>query len=256
MADEIRNFIPTSENLILACLFSGIYDVNRQTTLPDDNYELVQEWAESISALKLQGVIFHNKFSEETCKKFETENIKFVKVDFNPQFNTNIFRYFVYNAFIEKHFHNLESIFVTDIADVVVVKNPFIERYFLENPYSIFCGDEPKLLNNEWMHAHSTHLRSKIKDYVDFEEKFANHTLLNCGIIGGNIALMKELIQKLCDIHLNYNLDNQSEYTGDMGAFNYIARTQFNSQLIHGAPVNTVFKMYENERKDCWFRHK
>jgi len=41
-----------------------------------------------------------------------------------------------------------------------------------------------------------------------------------------------------------------------MGAFNYLARTQFNGHLRHGAPVNTVFKMYENERQDCWFRHK
>ena len=49
---------------------------------------------------------------------------------------------------------------------------------------------------------------------------------------------------------------NQTAFTGDMGAFNYLARTQFNSHLRHGAPVNTVFKMYENERQDCWFRHK
>ncbi len=256
MADEIRNYVPTSKNLILACLFSGIYDVNRKTTLPDDKYELVLEWAESITALKLHGVIFHNNFTEKTCEQFESEHIKFVKVDFNPQFNTNTYRYFVYRDFIEQHFHKLESIFVTDIADVVVVKNPFLELAFKQNSQAIFCGDEPITLNNEWMHAHSTHLRSKIKDYVDFEEKFANDFLLNCGIIGGNIAVMKELIQKLCDIHLTYNLDNQTEYTGDMGAFNYLARTQFNSQLIHGAPVNTVFKMYENDRMDCWFRHK
>jgi hypothetical protein len=52
------------------------------------------------------------------------------------------------------------------------------------------------------------------------------------------------------------NRDNKTEYTGDMGVFNYVARTQYNSQLIYGAPVNTVFKNYETERSDCWFRHK
>jgi hypothetical protein len=41
-----------------------------------------------------------------------------------------------------------------------------------------------------------------------------------------------------------------------MGAFNYLMRIKFNEQVIHGAPVNTVFKSYENEREDCWFRHK
>jgi len=41
-----------------------------------------------------------------------------------------------------------------------------------------------------------------------------------------------------------------------MGAFNYLVRTQYNSNLIHGKPVNTVFKGFEVERTDCWFRHK
>jgi hypothetical protein len=41
-----------------------------------------------------------------------------------------------------------------------------------------------------------------------------------------------------------------------MGAFNYIARTHFSNKLIHGAPVNTVFKEYESSRMECWFRHK
>jgi hypothetical protein len=57
-------------------------------------------------------------------------------------------------------------------------------------------------------------------------------------------------------IHQFANIDNKTAFTGDMGAFNYIARTQFNNQLIHGAPVNTLFKGYENDREDCWFRHK
>ena len=56
--------------------------------------------------------------------------------------------------------------------------------------------------------------------------------------------------------HLMQYAKEQTAYTGDMGAFNYLARTRFNANLHHGAPVNTVFKSYENERTDCWFRHK
>jgi len=57
------NYIPKSENIILACHFTGVYDVNRNTTLEDDSYALVQAWAESIQLLNLYGVIFHNSFS-------------------------------------------------------------------------------------------------------------------------------------------------------------------------------------------------
>ena len=70
------------------------------------------------------------------------------------------------------------------------------------------------------------------------------------------ISLFFDFLQQLSAIHQQANRDNKTEYTGDMGAFNYLARTKFNQQLIHGAPVNTVFKQYETNRNDCWFRHK
>jgi hypothetical protein len=106
------------------------------------------------------------------------------------------------------------------------------------------------------MIAHSEHLRKNIADYAAYESKFANETLLNCGIIGGAASLFFDFLKQLCAIHQHANRENKTAYTGDMGVFNYLVRTQFNDQLIHGAPVNTVFKLYEDERKDCWFRHK
>jgi hypothetical protein len=106
------------------------------------------------------------------------------------------------------------------------------------------------------MVLHAAHLRSKIADYQRYEENFKEAVLLNCGIIGGNVQVMQSLIGQLCAIHEKYNSDNQTAYTGDMGAFNYLIRTQFNEQVLHGPPINTIFKEYQAERKDCWFRHK
>jgi len=217
---------------------------------------LVKDWAESITAKNLQGVIFHNNFSEETCKSFENENITFIKIEHNPEYNPNVFRYFTYRDFLKKHIQQINGIFITDISDVVLVNNPFTDPLFCNNPNAIFCGDEPKILNNEWMIAHSEHLRNNIIDYADYENAFANETLLNCGIIGGSAPLFFDFLQQLCEIHQNANRDNKTAYTGDMGAFNYLVRTKFNEQIIHGAPVNTIFKGYENDRTDCWFRHK
>ena len=153
-------------------------------------------------------------------------------------------------------FGEIENVFVTDISDVVVVNNPFEHPFFIENPGTIFCRDEPKILENDWMIDHSAHFRQKIADYSNYENKFANETLLNCGIICGSIYMVKDFIQNLCAIHKQFNMDNRTLFTGDMGAFNYLARTKFNNQLKYGAPVNTLFKGYEMERRDCWFRHK
>jgi hypothetical protein len=162
----------------------------------------------------------------------------------------------VYNDFLQHHVQFFKNIFVTDITDVTLVNNPFIDSYFIKNSTSIFCGDEPKTLNNDWMMEHSTNLRNNISDYAEYESKFGSETLLNCGVIGSKAPIFFDFIKKLCAIHEYANCTNQKAFTGDMGAFNYLARTKFNKHLRHGTPVNTVFKMYENERQDCWFKHK
>jgi hypothetical protein len=243
-------------NLLLACHITGIYDVNRNTTLPDDSYELVQAWAESVAAAKLKGVLFHNNFSEETCARYANEYISFAHIDYNPNYNPNVFRYLVYRDYLAKCTEPIEGVFVTDVSDVTLAQNPFTHPLYIENPSSLFCGDEPKLLRNDWMMAHGEHLRSQIPDYAEYEERFASETLLNCGVFGGHYPLFMDFLQQLCEIHETYNHSNSTAYTGDMGAFNYLARARFNENLRHGFPVNTEFKAYENERTDCWFRHK
>jgi len=242
-------------NLIVASHITGIYDVNRSTTLANDDFSMVAAWARSIEALRLQGIIFHNNFSEKTCALHQSEFIHFVKIDYNALHNPNVFRYFVYAAFLKSYAHLIKNIFFTDISDVVVNKNPFQEKIYLDNPTSIFCGDEKEVLDNEWMQNHSNHLRNKIKDYALYEANFKNETLLNCGIIGGNISIMYPFIEQLKKIHQKHNSDNDTNYTGDMGAFNYLARTRYQHKLIHGNPINTEFKSYSND-SSCWFKHK
>jgi hypothetical protein len=247
--------IAAKKNLILACHFTGIYDVNRNHILAHDSYELVSQWADSIINLGLQGIIFHNNFSKLTCQKYSNNNISFVEVDYNPTFNPNVFRYFIYKQFLAENIDHINSVFVTDITDVVVLQNPFIQPSFVNTP-KLFCGDEPKRLDNDWMKDHATHLRNNIKDYQAYEIQFAKAALLNCGIIGAEAQLLKEFFERLWYIHEHFNKENKTAYTGDMGAFNYLVRTQYNKRICFGAPVNTLFKQYEVNRKDCWFRHK
>ena len=86
MAFDIQNF-PPNEGVILACHITGFHDVNRNTTLVNDHYELVKAWAESVVAAGLKGIIFHNNFSEQTCERFQNESIAFMRVEHDPRFN-------------------------------------------------------------------------------------------------------------------------------------------------------------------------
>ncbi len=240
----------------MACHITGVYDNNRNNILPDDDFSIVEDWVDSITNLNLNGIIFHNNFSENTCLNRQNSNISFVNVDYDNRFNPNSYRYIIYDEYLRKYGEGIENIFLTDISDVVLVQNPFLHSLYLQYTNTIFCGDEPKILNNEWMRAHSEHLRGKIENYAQYEAKFGDYALLNCGIVGGNIKIMRDFIEELANLHRLYNANNQTKYTGDMGAFNYLIRTTFNDRHFHGTPVNTVFKMYQNDRTDCWFRHK
>ena len=243
------------ENLIVATHISGIYDVNRNAVLANDDFSLVSEWANSITSLGLHGIIFHNNFSDTTCQQNQSKLIHFIRVDYDAHYNPNVFRYIIYSEFLKLYSESIKNIFFTDISDVRVLKNPFLETLYLNNPSSLFCGDEPKTLDNEWMQLHSQHLRSKISDYSFYETKFKNDILLNCGIMGGSISIMQLFINELSAIHQKYNSDNNSPYTGDMGAFNFLIKKKYTNCVIHGSPVNTEFKTY-SEDYTCWFKHK
>ncbi len=244
------------DQIIMGCLLTGTHDVNRNTVLQNDDYSLVKRWADSIIELNLQGIIFHNNFSAKTRLKNENKNIHFIHVKHDASFNPNIYRYFIYKDFLDKQKANIDKVFCTDISDVVILKNPFVEPLFINNAGKIFCGDEPKKLNNEWMHDHAAHLRNCISDYALYEDTFKDAQLLNCGVIGGDIKVMNEFIVALTAIHARYNHDNKTAFTGDMGAFNYLARTKYNNLLCHGEPVTTLFKAFEKNNGTCWFKHK
>lgn len=244
------------KQVVLACILTGDYDVNRNTILPDDDFELVKDWAFSLQKAGVQGIIFHNCFSEETQQRYKNDLLRFIRVESSSDLNPNVYRYFLYVEFLEKFGASISDVFLTDISDVVMLTNPFVQTLYTENPESLFCGDEPKILDNDWMNDHSAHFRSKITDYAAYEKEFAEDTLLNCGIIGGKTAIIVELLKKLCFVHANYNVNNNTAFTGDMGAFNYVMRKQFESRFLHGFPINTVFKKYQSDREDCWLRHK
>jgi hypothetical protein len=62
----------------------------------------------------------------------------FIKVDHDLRFNPNVYRYYIYNEFLELNSASINNIFFTDISDVVVLKNPFLEQLYIDNPTSIF----------------------------------------------------------------------------------------------------------------------
>lgn len=252
---EIPSEFQLSNKLVLGCHISGVFDVNRSQMLSDDDFSIIEQWANSISKSNLQAIIFHNNFSEETILKHQSNHLIFVKIVHDVRFNPNVFRYSIYSQFLKKYSDKIESLFVTDVSDVLVLKNPFIQPLFRNNPDFVFCGDEQTIWDNEWMYQHGTHLRSQISDYYEIESEYKSQTLLNCGIIGGTIQMIKPLIESIWQHHEFYNFNNTSSFTGDMGVFNYVLRKKHTNHIMHGFPINTIFKAYIDDGVS-WFQHK
>jgi len=243
-------------NYIFACHITGVYDVNRNETLAADDISLCLPWIRSVEKAGLKAVLFHNNFSAATVNAYSCANLQFQQINYDVTFKPNVYRYKAYCDYLQQHVINIQNLFITDVADVVLLNNPFTQPLFIDNVNCLFCGDEPVNLNNEWMQQHSAFLRPQIAGYAHFEQTFANNPLLNCGIVGGSIKVMQLFLQQLWHLHQTYNKNNTTVYTGDMGAFNYLVRTKYNHQLKHGAPINTVFKAYDTFNTTYWFRHK
>jgi hypothetical protein len=240
----------------MASYFTGKYDVNRNSLAVTDDFAYIEKWYLSIVKLKLKGVVFHNHFSADTLNKYASPYVRFIQVDFPGILNANVYRYFAYLDYLKTEGQPIEELFVTDIADVEVVLNPFEHPFYVQHQNALFCGDEEEVVDNEWMRAHGSHLRSTLEGYVDFEEKNGKEVLLNCGVFGGRRQVMLEVLEALTKIHSTITIANQTPFTLDMGAFNFATRTMFAEKVQHGSPINTRFKKYESLRNDCWFRHK
>ncbi len=243
-------------NFIFASLLTGVYDVNRNELLSNNDFGIIQKWYHSILKLQINTIIFHNSLSKDIAEKYSNEYIQFIEIEYDQKLKPNIFRYFLYQDYINQNLKKVNNLFVTDITDVEVMNNPFESPTYIENSDYLFCGDEPEVLDNVWMRNHSSHLRNSMPQFKIYEVSNQHETLLNCGIIGGNIAVMKLLFDKMVAIHKDFSFSNNTDYTLDMGVFNFVARTIFAHKIILGDPVITDFKKYESQRSVCWFRHK
>ncbi|MCC6413039.1 MAG: hypothetical protein IT270_15355, partial [Saprospiraceae bacterium] len=121
-------------DVILGSHLTGMYDVNRNELLVEDDYGLVEAWVNSLNHLKLYGKLFHNHFSENTLTRYQNKYVEFIKVNYDTRYSPNVYRYFLYQSYLQKNSNSINNLFFTDVSDVVVLKNPFSDPLFENNP--------------------------------------------------------------------------------------------------------------------------
>lgn len=232
-------------NCIVSSYLTTAFDPQRGTRRDSNDPKYIQDWYDSIVNLGMNGVILHDSLCADFISKFP--NIKFIKVPWVGEYQLYDYRWIIYRQFLRVR--DIENIFFTDVSDVKVVKNPFTQKEY--NRKNLYCGDEPGVMNqNGWMKiALQNEQLCKLSGFRELIN--SDRPLLNCGIFGGGKSIVMQFLCILVPL-IEQMKTRKVDQTVDMPLYNYVAK---DLSPVHGAPLNSVFKGYEN-RQDVWFIHK
>lgn len=242
-------------NVIFSAYFTSVYDKNREIYIPKDSYQYMSPIYNSVIKLKLNLIIFYDDLSSEFVNEHTTQKIKFVKIDMKKfnNFEPHDIRFIVLNKFLKKH--NYENMFLTDLCDVFINKNPF--NIFKNN--SILCIQQDvdqTIKDNIWSRINFCRICkvNKIEDTI--LGPYVNNRLMNCGIIGGSKHVFIEFIRLMANKIIDLT---NGGYQGikDMIVVNYVFYKYYNNKItvFTGDMLHSPFHKYIVSDK-YYFSHK
>lgn len=238
-------------DIILTSYFTGVVDPQRGEKW-DQNSAILGPLQHSCCSEGCGLVIMHDGPYRNLMMEMDNNNgatsCTFVEVPatINPYFQ----RWISYRKYLIDNQHKLRFVFCTDATDVEVLNNPFPNMQH----GVLYTGDEPGTIWNQWLVAHH-----KNNTLQAFFRSHAKQSLLNAGLLGGDVDTVIRFCGAMIDKYMEYTADEQLRRLPgpgltDMGIFNQVAYTG-GFQVEHGRKVNTIFKAYQ-KTGESWFRHK
>jgi len=230
------------KNVVLASYFNTKNDPLRKTSWPSDVTQ-VKNLIDSVVDKNASIKLFHDCFENPPV----IDNCEFIKVPFDENYSTNVYRWLVYLDHIKQN--NYEKIFMVDSTDVVMQTFPFDH---IKNDLLYIGSEFKKTIPHQYLNKRQ-HLFD-IPDWTDVMEQHAKNPLLNCGICGGEVIIIKKFLKMLVESHTKQSYGVKDSL--DMPIFNYILYKYFSNQITTGEPVHTKFKRHETNNTSCWWKHK
>lgn len=233
------------ENVVFASYFNNVPDPQRDViwnSQPDGLFPLIN----SVVNKNIQIKIFHDCFNRPPV----IENCDWIRVEGTADYTPTVYRWIVYNNYLQRVKTKHEKIFCVDSTDVEMLSNPFSK---IEKD-TLYSGSEYK-----WKMRDKPLLKKKKKklflapDFMSIIENYSEQVMLNAGIIGGNVNIVYEFIEKVAGLHKKYS--KNLKLSADMPVFNYVALKYFNDKVVTGYPIHTPFTDYCYDY-NCWWKHK
>lgn len=240
-------------NFIASCIFTACIDPQRNERWKP-SFEVLKDWWESGTSIckthdNIRLIIFYDELPKEIIEKLDNDYTILIPVEAYPTIGPYDYRWLIYNNFIKNNKQSIKNIFFTDISDVIINTSPF--ENIIED--TLYVGDETTDLSNNWIVIRTPYYLENVEDFEGIYNRYLKDPLLNCGIVGGSINIMEKYLEKMSSF--TESTINKPEWITDMVNHNYVIRKHFD-KIIHGAPVNSIFKGFELNRKDVWFIHK
>jgi len=235
-------------NYIFTTYFTTGVDPQRSGSWPQNDFNIMKEFYNSVTKNKLNCVILHDHCSPEFIEQYSTDKIKFVRVD-DIKLNMVDYRWNLYHNLLNE-MPEIKNVYCLDISDVVILKNPFKSM----KKETLYIGDE-ECTNKEnwWMMDRYRMLGLNPTEYVDKK-------VLNCGVMGGNREMMLEVTEAIANI---LEKGNVTKTTVDMAAANHVVYTNYADKFVSGLPLNTkyrggafAFNGEDNGADQAWIQHK
>jgi hypothetical protein len=215
-------------NYIFTTYFTTGVDPQRPGSWPQNEFNIMKDFYESVVKNKLNCVILHDHCSPEFIEQYSTDKIKFVRVD-DVKLNMVDYRWKLYHNLLNE-MPEIKNVFCLDISDVVILKTPFkgIKKDM------VYIGDE-ECTNKEnwWMVERYKMLSLNSKEYEDKK-------VLNCGVLGGSKEVMLDVTEAIASI---LERGNVTKTTADMAAANHVVYTKYADKLVSGLPLNTKYTL-------------
>jgi len=250
------------ETVFLTTLLATRKDPQSKIYGPPD-FSYFQRYWRSILALPAgagKAVIMHDYLPDNVTSNYSTKDgsVSFVKVDisgFDPLLGLNDLRYQLFEQQVKNH-PDWDTVFLTDISDVVVLHNPcaFVER----QPERVFVGSQhAKMKPYKFIRDKFLELGGKYLEWYDAQPD-DHYTMLNAGILGGKRSMVLAALERMNAVVTDPELASRKAgepVRVNMAAFNYVFYTAFANQTVTGHPLHSQFSLYDN-RTDVYFRHK
>ena len=240
------------KHILVSLLFSQKKNsVHTRWVVKDDLAGYIAEWHQSVNEHKVNSLVFHDGLPEDFIKEHTTEFVKFRQVDADI-YNTCDVRWVVYDKFMQEEGHEYDYVFATDISDVVIGKTPWddLDKY---DKSVLFSGEDSHRYSSGWIQDRNNKLKDSLPEVYRHIAENKKERLVNPGIIGAASETFKEYCRMMADLVVK---GGPIPLSVDMSYHNYIVRTYYQSRVVHGAPVNSVYRKLQKDRKDVWFIHK